>query len=148
MFFQEVPPIGETIELLINFSKDWEKENITYGYRANTAEDLAGNRIFLAYDGSEAIGYLFGHCFKSKQLQSIMPENTECFEVEELYISPAYRSKGVGKDLFSFVEKAVKNDAKYILLSTATKNWKAVLHFYLDEVEMSFHSARLFKKLC
>jgi hypothetical protein len=33
------------------------------------------------------------------------------------------------------------------MLSTATKNWKAIFHFYLDELGMKFWSARLFKKV-
>jgi len=34
-----------------------------------------------------------------------------------------------------------------ILLSTATKNYKAILHFYLDELDMEFWNARLFKRI-
>jgi hypothetical protein len=33
------------------------------------------------------------------------------------------------------------------MLSTATKNARAILHFYLDELGMEFWSARLFKSL-
>ena len=76
-----------------------------------------------------------------------MPEGSRCFEVEELYVRPSRRSKGIGAALFRCAEKAVKGEADYITLSTATKNWRAILHFYLDELEMSFWSARLFKKL-
>ena len=35
----------------------------------------------------------------------------------------------------------------YLMLSTATKDCKRILHFYLDELGMDFWSARLFKKL-
>ena len=49
--------------------------------------------------------------------------------------------------LFRFAEEAVKTEAEYIVLSTATKNWKAIFHFYLDELDMTFWSARLFKKI-
>ena len=78
---------------------------------------------------------------------SIMPAGTAVFEVEELYVKPAYRSKGFGRKLFAFMEQAVKEEADCVMLSTATKNWKAILHFYLDELDMDFWSARLFKKL-
>jgi hypothetical protein len=33
------------------------------------------------------------------------------------------------------------------MLSTATKNFRAILHFYVDELDMNFWNARLFKKL-
>lgn len=45
------------------------------------------------------------------------------------------------------VENTVKPEAEYMVLSTATKNWKAIFHFYLDELDMQFWSARLFKKI-
>ena len=34
-----------------------------------------------------------------------------------------------------------------MILSTATKNWQAIFHFYLDELGMEFWSARLFKRI-
>ena len=132
---------------LIDMSAQWEAENSCHGYRKNERSDIEGNRVFLASDGEEVIGYLFGHNEKTKETTSIMPENTPYFEVEEIYVKPEYRSKGIGKKLFSYAEKAVSGDADYIMLSTATKNWKAILHFYLDELDMDFWSARLFKRI-
>ena len=80
MFFKEVGLTEENIKILIDFSREWEKENSTYGYRANTKEDLTGNRIFFACDHEQVIGYLFGNFFDSKRMQSIMPDHTTlCF---------------------------------------------------------------------
>jgi GNAT superfamily N-acetyltransferase len=76
-----------------------------------------------------------------------MKAGTPVFEVEELYVCPALRSKGLGSALFRFAEQAVRHEADYMMLSTATKNWRAILHFYLEELGMEFWSARLFKKL-
>lgn len=76
-----------------------------------------------------------------------MPEGTRFFEVEEIYVCPEFRSKGIGSSLFDFMEKRVKDDAEYVLLSTATKNWKAIFHFYIDELNMNFWNARLYKKI-
>ena len=132
---------------LIEMSKQWEAENSCHGYRKNDRSDIDGNRVFLAEDGGNIIGYLFGHSEKTKEKTSKMPENTPYFEVEELYVKPEYRNKGIGKKLFSYAEKTVSADAEYIMLSTATKNWKAILHFYLDELDMDFWSARLFKRI-
>ena len=140
--------LNETILAgLIDLSKDWAAENSCYGYRANDKSDIEGNRIFLAEDGGNVAGYLFGKVYPSKQMQSIMPEGTPYFEVEELYVVPEKRSRGIGMELFRHAEKAVKAEAEYMVLSTATKNWKAIFHFYLDELDMTFWSARLFKKI-
>ena len=135
------------MDILIRLSTDWEAENSCYGYRKNEKADIEGNRIFIAKDGENFIGYLFGYLEKSERSTSIMPDGTPVFEVEELYVKPEYRSKGIGKMLFTYAESAVRNEADYIMLSTATKNWRAIFHFYLDELGMEFWSARLFKKV-
>lgn len=137
----------DLLAVLIRLSEEWEAENSCCGYRKNEKTDIEGNRIFLAKDGSDIVGYLFGHQDASEKSSSIMPDGTSFFEVEELYVKPEYRSKGIGKMLFTYSEEAVSDDVKYILLSTATKNWRAIFHFYLDEIGMEFWSARLYKKL-
>ena len=138
------------MDTLIAFSRDWEAENSCHGYRANTAEDLEGRRVFLALDtenGERPVGYLFGLTETSRNASSVMPEGTACFEVEELYVVPACRSRGIGTALFRAAADAVRGEAAYITLSTATKNWRAILHFYLEELHMEFWNARLFMKL-
>ena len=93
------------------------------------------------------IGYLFGNVHPSKNMWSIMPEETPYFEVEELYVIPERRSQGIGAALFRFAEGAMPEDVQYVVLSTATKNWRAIFHFYLEELQMEFWSARLFKRI-
>ena len=72
---------------------------------------------------------------------------TPYFEVEELYVCPADRSRGVGRRLFALAEEAAAGEADFLMLSTATKNWRAILHFYVEELGMEFWSARLFKPI-
>ena len=138
----------ELLEKLIAMSEVWEAENSTYGYRKNDRSDIEENRIFLAERDGEILGYLFGHEEKSERASSIMEDGTPYFEIEELYVVPSHRSEGIGRSLFHFAEQAVKTTGiEFIMLSTATKNYKSILHFYIDELGMDFWSARLFKKL-
>ncbi|MBD5150615.1 MAG: GNAT family N-acetyltransferase [Oscillibacter sp.] len=132
---------------LIALSADWEAEDSCYGYRKNEYSSLEGNRIFVAEENGEIIAYLFGHLRKSKNQGAVVPDGTEYFEVEELYVKPEWRSRGVGSALFRYMETRVRPEAEYLMLGTATKNFRAILHFYIDELGMEFWSARLFKRL-
>ena len=137
----------ELIRELIDLSVLWEAENSCYGYRRNTKEDIRGNRVFTARRNGRLCGYLFGHTEHAANMTSVIPAGSVCFETEELYVLPEERHRGIGRKLMQCAEDAVRNEVEYILLSTATKNWKAIFHFYIDEVGMEFHSARLFKPL-
>jgi ribosomal protein S18 acetylase RimI-like enzyme len=132
---------------LIALSADWEAENISYGYRKNEYSDLDGERIFVRTENGKVIGYLFGRLEKSKNNGAVVPDGADYFEVDEIYVKPAYRSQGVGAALFRYMEEQVRPEAEYLMLGTATKNFRAILHFYIDELGMEFWSAALFKKL-
>ncbi len=147
MTIAEMPLTDETEQTRLRLSAAWAAENSCRGYCANDHADLEGNRFFLAFHGDEPIGYLFGHVTNATQSSTVMAENTPFFEVEELYVIPEMRSHGVGRTLFRYAETAVRGDADFMVLSTATRNWKAILHFYLEELGMEFWNARLFKKI-
>ena len=141
--------LNEALEReLIRMSAAWEAEDSCRGYRTNAHEDLEGRRFFLAEENGAILGYLFGRRETAKNSLSVMPDGTPYFEVEEIYVVPEHRSQGVGCALFAFAEQTVRAEGlPWLMLSTATKNARAILHFYLDELGMTFWSARLFKKL-
>ena len=149
MQFREAALTDSILQILIALSADWEAENSCHGYRKNEYADIQGNRVFVAEEDNAVIGYLFGHLEAAERRSTVMDADTPFFEIEELYVRPAYRGRGVGKSLFRFVENTIMQEgqADFLMLSTATKNWKAILHFYLEELDMDFWNARLFKRL-
>ena len=135
------------LKRILELSLMWEKEDSCYGYRANTEDDLKDRYILAAYD-DELIAYVFGKEEVQDKQTSLIDKNMHYFEIEELYVHPSYRSRGIGKQLMESLEKELKKKGlRMMVLSTATKNWKTIMHFYIDEIDMNFWSARLYKCL-
>ena len=149
MDIYEAPVDDATIELLTGLSRAWEAERSCYGYRANTRADIENRRVFLAVEGGRTAGYLFGHIYKDKKRSATSAEymGCECFEVEELYVVPEMRGRGIGSALFRFAEAALMRDVEFITLNSAATNWRAALHLCADELGMEVHSARMFKRI-
>ena len=147
MEYIETSLTPEVLENLLQMSADWAAENSCRGYYPNEPSDIQGNRIFLALDEGAPVGYLLGKVCTAEKDSTVMKKGTSFFEVEELYVIPTRRSQGLGGALFRFVQEQVRKEAQYVLLSTATKNWRAILRSYIEELDMEFWSARLFKKI-
>lgn len=136
----------EEISQLIQLSIDWVKEEVTGGLRSNTKDDLY-LPMYLALDNNKIVGYIFGHFYNRETKLWDIEIGTKCFDVEELYVAPNYRSQGIGKKLFSLLEEEVKKETKYMTLGTSTHDYKRIFKFYISEVGMSFHSALFLKKI-
>ena len=138
-----------TLAQLLALSAEWEEELICYGYRRNGPEDYENKRIFVAEEDGNIIAYLMGY-LKEVDWDAVNPamrRGATRFIVDEFYVNSAFRSRGVGSQLFRYVEETVREYADYIDLGTATKDYQAILHFYIEQMGMEFWSARLFKEL-
>lgn len=132
---------------LINMSIDWQNEQSCEGYASNTKETFVDKEIYIILSDNKVIAYLYGYYATSNKINSIQNINDRIFEIDEIYVKPEYRDKGVGSKLYEYVENDVKNKTDLVLLSTATKDYKKILHFYIDELGLTFWNARLYKRL-
>ena len=136
----------DTVRRLIDLSQLWVDEDCSYGMVVNEADDLR-EPVAVALDGEKIIGYCFGHSYVQEKRKSYMEAGEHCFELDELYVLPAYRGTGIGRELFRMLEREAKKNCAYLTLATSTKNYKAILKLYIEELGMNFHSAFLIKKL-
>lgn len=143
---REIVLTENRVRQLIALSQMWVDENISHGMRANEREDLK-EPVFAALEGEKIVGYAFGHPYIKEKKTDSVPVGSRCFDVDELYVLPAYRSQGIGGRLFQAVEAYAGTQGDYLTLATSTKDYRRVLHFYAEQNGMDFHSAYLTKKL-
>lgn len=134
-----------TTNQLIELSKMWVDEDCSFGMVANQKDDLH-EPCYIALDGTKIVGYIFGKYFVEEKKTSYIEIGDQCFEVLELYVMPSYRNQGIGRTLFSLLEKEVKDKVKYIVLATSTKDYQRTLKFYVKDNDMTYHSAFLIKE--
>ena len=144
MKFEKRSLDDKTAAELIELSEKWKSEGCTHGIIANKWDDLK-EPLFVAEDGGKTVGYIFGHYYDTESKTSYIEIGSRCFMVDEIYVLPEYRSCGIGKELFKLLENEVKGSCDYVTLSTSTKDYKRILHFYAEELGMDFHSAFLIK---
>ena len=119
-----------------NLQKQWETEAITYGFVADTEDEILTydkEYFYVAIDGETIVGYVIGEAKINDQddYMNVFPLNTEYLRVNDLYIASTYRSKSIGAELLTIVEeKAKRNSIEHIFLSSATVDAEAVRRFY------------------
>ena len=143
--YKKVTLDDEVVFQLIELSKVWAEENVTFGYVPNERSDL-NEPCIVALENNKIIGYVFGHYYDNEKKVADIAIGDKCFEVDELYVLKEYRSQGVGKKLFELINEEVQDKVSYVTLPTATKDYKRILKFYVEMMDMTFHSAFLFKK--
>ncbi len=137
--------VNEYSDQLIELSKIWCEEDITNGLVPNELSDLK-EPCYAAFDGGKIVGYTFGHFYNADKKISTIKEGDKCFEIDEIYVLKEYRNKGIGRKLFQAIEEEVHKEVEFITLPTSTKDYKKILNFYVEMMDMTFHSAFLYKK--
>ena len=143
---REIELTEDRVRQLIALSQAWVDENISNGMVKNSREDIK-EPVFAALEGEKIVGYAFGHAYMKEKKTESVPVGSRCFDVDELYVLPAYRSQGIGRRLFRALEAYAKTQGDFLTLATSTKDYKRVLHFYAEKNGMDFHDAYLTKRL-
>lgn len=132
--------------IIIDLSKTWCDEQITYGLRPTTIEVISKCRFWLVYYNNTVIAYIAGKV--SSDHLAIIPCGDKFFEIEEFYVIKEFRSKGIGNMLFGYLENVLRSENVHnIVLSTATKDQERVQKFYINKLGMSVWTTTLFKKI-
>lgn len=138
----------EDIPEIHQMSTAWEQESNCRGYTRNSEEYLHRQTIYLAEINDIIVGYVFGQTKTAGGMSAAISDGSVYYEIEDLYVAPEYRSRGIGKTLVKYLENQLKlQSVNKLFLNTATNDYKKILHFYVEEIGMTFWSATLFKEL-
>ena len=95
------------------------------------------------------IGYGVGRTIVVEEDRPYAKKGTKLFELEELYVFEDFQNKGHGKQIVKF---AMEHEKKYhkaekMTVVADSKRYKDILHFFIDELGLSFWSCLLTKDL-
>lgn len=133
---------------LIELSRKWRDESISYGIVVNGKDDFVGKDIYVAYNrNNKIVGYLLCSFYTKEKQTAAIPLGSEVCYIDEIYVDKRYRNKKIGQMLYRRMEEDVKDKCSYIELVTSTKDYEKMFNFYEKILDMNFYSACFYKKL-
>lgn len=132
---------------LTTLSKQWAEEKTMPSYTPNKAEEFLNRELYVAREDDTIIAYALGDIKILTEKTSYNAVGESAFELDELYVKPAYRSQGIGQKLYRFMENDLLNKVSVIGVIAASYHYLELLKFYSDDLGMSFNHALLTKRL-
>lgn len=132
----------EDLNQVLRLQNKWVEEDITIGLaKADLAylKAYLNDYFLLAKDQDEIVAYTFGSLEKAKNM-AIYEDGTYYFEIEDLYVSEAYRSHHIGSQLMNGLKAVLKaNDIHHLTLYSSTKDIDRVKKFYESHGFKTWH---------
>ena len=138
----------EEIEEVVKLSSEFEEEGCCNGVKSDNYEYFLARKVVVAIDEGKIIGYAHGGEEVEEKDRTYAKAGDKYFELDEIYVKKEYRSQGVGKMLYWYLEAmASMKGCKTVRLNAVSKDYKKLLNLYIDELGMEFISAYLVKQI-
>lgn len=138
----------EELKAIADLSAAFAKEGCCNGIVADDEKYFEDKQVAIALDKDIVIGYAYGEIEAAKKNKSYVKKGDKVFYLEEMYVVPSKRNKNVGEKLFKFLEKEARQKGAQVLeLNAVSKDYKKLLKFYIEQMNMKFFSAYLYKEL-
>lgn len=132
---------------LVSLSERWAAEHTAPAITANQAADFLNKEVFIARDEDEAVAYALGIIKTMTAQTSYNQPGESVFDLEELYVLPTHRKKGLGRALYQFIEDSVAHQVVAISVVATSHRYQDLLRFYIEELGMDFKYAVVAKRL-
>ena len=111
----------------------WAKEDITYGQTPALPQEIAGKLgpfFYVALSDSRITGFVYGSERVSEGL-AVIPEGKRYLEIDELYVQPEFRNRGLGGTLMETLVRAARDRGiERFKVYSAAKEFDRILAFY------------------
>ena len=134
------------IDELLKLSKAWADENSCPAYYANEPSDFIDREVYIATESNQVVAYAIGDIKVLEEKTSYNDVGEKAFELDELYVDANYRDKGIGKALYKYIESDVFDKVAVIGVIATSYEYKRLLKFYVEELNMNFNHALLVKR--
>ena len=119
-------------------------ESCCNGLVPDDLEYLRRYRIQLAEADGQIIGYAYGEKTVSSRNIGDCRKGDSFYDLEMIYVKPEFRNAGAGRLLFAAQQDYARElGLATMSLTAVSKEWKRLLHFYIDELGMDFFWATL-----
>lgn len=136
------------VDELVRLSKAFEQEKCCNGIIADDKDFFIKKKVAVAKIDTSIVGYCYGIFEIKTKDTSKYKKGQKSFYVEELYVDARHRNKEIGRKLFCFIERYAKeNGCDFIETTAVSKDYKRLLSFYIDKLDMDFWSAEIIKKI-
>ena len=138
------------LQAISRLQQGWLEERSVYGFTPESVEQIRaalGPYFMVAEAGGEVVGFISGSVRSAIGMAAIIPEGASYLGIDNLYVSPEFRGRGLGSDLLTrSLARAKEQGVSYALLYSAAKDIHSILRFY-EQHGFQTWSVQMFRKL-
>ncbi len=129
----------QDLNSVAKLEQDWSLEDSVIGFEINGIESFSkyvaqvDKSIWVAESHDEVVGYVTASIHRSSHL-AVVPSDEPYVEIDDLYVSPEYRSKSLGSKMVETVlDFARMQKIKYASVFSASSRVADITRFYQNQ---------------
>ena len=129
----------QDLESVATLEQNWVQEEPVIGFEAHGFEGLSNyisevdKSMWVAESHNDVIGYVTSTIHRSSEL-AVVPSGEPYIEIDDLYVSPEYRSESLGSKMVSTVlDNAREQEIGYSSVFSASSRVADIMRFYQNQ---------------